>query len=184
MSHGTTTIHLSDRYPGLTRFRDRHGPRLVLYLVLHLKGFALPTQSLDMAVGSCPTFSPLPGRSPAVCFLWHFPCRGIWSATSGLSAGLPALRCPDFPPRSHGAAVRLQSPHTNVICQRHFSRRPAKDNPTRRGNSRRLCLSSAVLRPPKPIAINGPEVAFFAIFAKMWKSRKQGHFRPLSQSRY
>ena len=83
------------------------GPHLVLYLVLHRKGFALPPRSPNEAVGSYPTFSPWPRlagvrrhlRVGVVCFLWHFPFRDICFAASGFATGLPALWCPDFPPR-------------------------------------------------------------------------------------
>jgi hypothetical protein len=54
------------------------------------------------AVGSYPTFSPLPARMQAVCFLWHFPSRlrrrraraqalpGSLSKEPGLSSVMPA----------------------------------------------------------------------------------------------
>src|SRR6476469_48002 len=46
------------------------------------------------AVRSCHTLSPLPCRSPAVCFLWHYP-----SDHSGRALpGTVALWSPDFPP--------------------------------------------------------------------------------------
>ncbi len=40
------------------------------------------------AVSSYLAFSPLPDRSPAVCFLWHFPsCRQDWVLPSALPCG-------------------------------------------------------------------------------------------------
>ncbi len=39
----------------------------------------------------------LPYYGKTVYFLWHWPYRGISSATSRISPGFPALRSPDFP---------------------------------------------------------------------------------------
>ena len=58
------------------------------------------------AVGSYPTFSPLPVR--AVCFLWHFPSTRHWLRVSPAFAGHAALRCPDFP--LHACAQRPPEP--------------------------------------------------------------------------
>jgi len=57
------------------RHRAGH-PQTPAYLALHLMGFTLPPTLTEGAVGSYPTFSPLPDNllgHPAVCFLWHFP---------------------------------------------------------------------------------------------------------------
>jgi hypothetical protein len=43
------------------------------FLALLRVGFTKPSRSPGTLVGSYPTVSPLPGRGPAVCFLWHFP---------------------------------------------------------------------------------------------------------------
>ena len=56
------------------------------------------------AVGSYPTFSPLPRRIRAVCFLWHFPSDySGWPLTSTACS-----RSPDFPhlPLRANAAIR------------------------------------------------------------------------------
>ena len=50
-------------------------------------------------VGSYPTLSPLPEKSPAVCSLLHLSYRRISSAAPLFSKGLPALCSPDFPQR-------------------------------------------------------------------------------------
>ena len=56
------------------------------------------------AVGSYPTFSPLPRRIRAVCFLWHFP------SPHGAPCGRPTLWCSDFPPPVHRRANGGRSP--------------------------------------------------------------------------
>lgn len=73
------------------RHRAGH-PQAPPYLALLRPGFAVPGNLAAPAVGSYPTFSPLPAPLPkrkgplAVCFLWHFP--GI--APSRVSpSGLP-----------------------------------------------------------------------------------------------
>jgi hypothetical protein len=43
------------------------------FLALLRVGFTEPSRSPGTLVGSYPAVSPLPGRGPAVCFLWHFP---------------------------------------------------------------------------------------------------------------
>ena len=43
------------------------------FLALLRVGFTEPLRSPGMLVSSYLTVSPLPDRSPAVCFLWHFP---------------------------------------------------------------------------------------------------------------
>jgi len=45
----------------------------LLYLVLLRVGFTKPATSPPQLVSSYLTFSPLPGKGPAVYFLWHFP---------------------------------------------------------------------------------------------------------------
>ena len=84
------------------------------YLILLQMGFAMPASLRRAAVGSYPTFSPLPFDSPcgapranperqrAVSFLWHFPspvARGL-----GVTQH-PVLRSSDFPPPK---ALRLR----------------------------------------------------------------------------
>jgi len=100
----------------------------VPYLALHPMGFAVPRRLRERAVGSYPTFSPLPVRRPdrdrpgcaqAVCFLWHCPSGRL---TASPPACIPrctparvqgvtrhrALRCSDFPPpgKLPGAILR------------------------------------------------------------------------------
>ena len=76
----------------------RHEQRLRSLFGLAPEGVYPAATIARGAVSSYLTFSPLPRLPRAVSFLWHFhPGRGIWSAASGLSAGLPALWCPDFP---------------------------------------------------------------------------------------
>ncbi len=70
-----TIIHLGDRYPELWRLSRGTSRTIVPYLVLHREGLALPSESPPDAVGSYPTFSPLPRK--AVCFLLRFPGCGI-----------------------------------------------------------------------------------------------------------
>ncbi len=65
--------------------------------VLHRVGFALPPPLPDGAVSSYLAFSPLPGRSRAVCFLWHFPSAPHYTGRPRLFTGRAALWCPDFP---------------------------------------------------------------------------------------
>ena len=48
--------------------------------------------------------------SEAVSFLWHWPSRGIWSAVSFFSKGLPALCSPDFPQRPGANSDRRDCP--------------------------------------------------------------------------
>ena len=55
--------------------------------------------------------------SEAVSFLWHWPSRGIWSAVSFFSKGLPALCSPDFPQRPRSelpAAATARSRHIPI----------------------------------------------------------------------
>jgi len=49
------------------------------------------------AVGSYPTFSPLPTRMQAVCFLWHFPSRLRRGALVPRRYLAVCPRSPDFP---------------------------------------------------------------------------------------
>jgi len=54
------------------------------FLALLRVGFTEPLRSPGMLVSSYLTVSPLPDRSPAVCFLWHFPAGrpGLLLATT------------------------------------------------------------------------------------------------------
>ncbi len=117
-----TTIHLSDRNPRLIPpKREWYGPHHRLLFGLAPEGVCPAPLISRRAVGSYPTISPLsrtqtvplkslkrehlskarkasePFRCGTVYFLWHFPSRGVWSAVSCFSAGLPALWSPDFP---------------------------------------------------------------------------------------
>jgi len=61
----------------------RHEACLLPYLVLLQAGFTLPRRVTTRAVRSYRTFSPLPNRSPAVYFLWHFPWARALQALPG-----------------------------------------------------------------------------------------------------
>ena len=64
------------------------------YLVLLRAGFTVPRAVTSRAVRSYRTFSPLPDRSPAVCFLWHFPWAHAPQALPGaLSEGARTFLC-------------------------------------------------------------------------------------------
>ncbi len=71
------------------------------------------------AVGSYPTFSPLPVLPRAVCFLWHFPSARPWSRASPAFTGRAALRCPDFPLRSGMLPVPSGHPNPNGAASIH-----------------------------------------------------------------
>ena len=69
------------------------------YLVLLRAGFTKPATSPSQLVSPYLTFSPLPGRGPAVYFLWHFPWSRLRSALQttlpcGARTFLRALICP------------------------------------------------------------------------------------------
>jgi len=71
-------------------------PRLAVlpYLVLLRAGFAVPRTVTSRAVRSYRTFSPLPDRGPAVCFLWHFPwARALQALPGALSEGARTFLC-------------------------------------------------------------------------------------------
>ena len=90
--------HLSLRpEPGADNAVER---RLALYLVLLREEFTLTTElSHTHPVGSYPTISTLPHPKGclAVYFLLHLSFRGLSSAASFFSKGLPAPCSPDFP---------------------------------------------------------------------------------------
>jgi len=110
-----TTILLSDRYPELPAAETAPGAghAIVPYLVLHRKGLALPPQSPDGAVGSCPTFSPLPANGRFAF------CCAFLPAESGpqypaLQPGFLPCGVRTFLPAS-GAAVRRNPQMLNII---------------------------------------------------------------------
>ena len=81
------------------RTRNHGAGDPVPYFALHRKGFILPRWVTPGAVGSYPTFSPLPVANAR---------GGLFSVTLAVTTPLrrraslfrehPALRCPDFPP--------------------------------------------------------------------------------------
>ena len=79
-----TTVTDGLKQPTRKRPRARH---MLPYLVLLRMGFTLPRSVATRAVRSYRTISPLPSRSRAVYFLWHFP----WArAPQALPGTLPA----------------------------------------------------------------------------------------------
>ena len=100
--------HLSLRpEPGADNAVER---RLALYLVLLREEFTLATAlSQTRPVGSYPTIStlPPPGGWRAVYFLLHLSFRGLSSAASLFSKGLPAPCSPDFPQPVSGRRTLL-----------------------------------------------------------------------------
>ena len=116
----------------------RRGPRPGFLFGLAPDGVFRASTLARRAVGSYPTFSPLPGRSRAVCFLWHCP--------SGRLAALPpahipppkrrvtrhrALWCSDFPlaggPASEPPLSQDRPQHRAVGTRR----QPRCDGPVR-----------------------------------------------------
>jgi len=79
-----TTVTDSLKQPTRKRPRARH---MLPYLVLLRMGFTLPRSVATRAVRSYRTISPLPSRSRAVYFLWHFPWARAPQALPGI---LPA----------------------------------------------------------------------------------------------
>ena len=53
-------------------------------------------------------------KGMAVCFLLRYPSRGVWSAVSSFSTGLPVLWSPDFPPALRRAAVPCPYPRRTI----------------------------------------------------------------------
>jgi len=79
-----TTVTDGLKQPTRKRPRARH---MLPYLVLLRMGFTLPRSVTTRAVRSYRTISPLPSRSRAVYFLWHFPWARAPQALPGI---LPA----------------------------------------------------------------------------------------------
>jgi len=79
------------------------------HLALLRVGFAKPPGSPRTLVRSYRTVSPLPNRSPAVCFLWHFPAdHSDWLLASTLPCGAPTFLDPIMSGRGHPADSPLR----------------------------------------------------------------------------
>ena len=96
--------------------RDCWAGRPVPYFVLHRIGFSMPPASLPGAVGSYPTFSPLPrargeaARRRAVCSLWHCPSRRLDPPCPGLSSSDSGRRPCGQPHRRDSVSCRESCP--------------------------------------------------------------------------
>ena len=120
-----TTVTDSLKQPTRKRPRARH---MLPYLVLLRMGFTLPRSVATRAVRSYRTISPLPSRSRAVYFLWHFPWARAPQALPGtLSAGartfLPTQRSGDCLASSRGHLSPQRARTTRTIVMRGLNRR-------------------------------------------------------------
>lgn len=101
---GTAIICLCDQNPGLIAPRAAASSP-----IWSCCGRGLPSAPLSLRArwALTPPFHPyLQPKPEAVCFLLHWPSRGVWSAISFFSKGLPALCSPDFPRTAGCPAVR------------------------------------------------------------------------------
>gem|GEM_PF-5190197 len=104
------------------------------------------------------TLTPGRKRPGAVCFLWHFPCRGIWTAASGLATGLPVLWGPDFPLPAPQAATGSgrplpTTPATKIVFEvgLYQFRGPSRVTPQSRwAGPAASCRGAALQRTDKP----------------------------------
>jgi len=112
-------ICLSSQYPGpVPRCGTCSGPLRGPLFGLAPDGVFRASALALGAVGSYSTFSPLPRRSGAVCFLWHCPSASlstlppacIPSRLSGTVTRHRALWCSDFPPLPTLSRDRSDSP--------------------------------------------------------------------------
>jgi len=63
------------------------GERQTACVNLHPVRFTLPSSVTVEAVGSYPSFSPLPRRAGAVCFLWHYLAIPVCPISPAVSCG-------------------------------------------------------------------------------------------------
>ena len=84
------------------------GGSVLPYLVLHRRGFAMPSPLAGDAVRSYRTISPLPrSRTSAVYFLLHFPSRHhAWMLSSLLPVGVRTFLRPGDPDRRFSNPLR------------------------------------------------------------------------------
>ena len=93
--------------------KERETGRLsVSYLILLRMGFALRRPLRALPVVSYTAFSPLPKPcGSGGMSLWHYPSLPFAGRVPATTAGHPALRSPDFPPRrSWRNAAATESP--------------------------------------------------------------------------
>ncbi len=100
----TVTRHLERP----TRGSDGPVPDLAAYLALLRLGVAVPRAVASRAVGSYPTFSPLPaGFLRAVCFLWPCPSPcGAQALPGSLPCGARTFLDPSSGPRPSRVTTR------------------------------------------------------------------------------
>jgi len=140
--------------------RDYWAGRPVPYFVLHRIGFSVPPALPPGAVGSCPTFSPLPCGSEsegegervspltpplpshcdrrAVCFLWHCPSRRLDPPRPGLSGSASGRRPCGQPNRRDSVSRRESCPMVSGLSSpnRRRARVASNRRRTRRGFTR------------------------------------------------